>query len=165
MVILTKIRNVKDPIRDVTENAGIDFFVPERDPSFVKDLMTLNPKVDMFDECISLYPLQGILIPSGIRTYFENNIALVAFNKSGVATKRQLMIGAEVDDASYRGELHIHVINVSDQYVQIRWGEKLAQFIPLYIDNSPHQLVLEDEYNKIASKSNRGTGGFGSSGT
>ena len=31
-----KVRNVKSPIRDASENAGIDFFVPEKD-SFTED--------------------------------------------------------------------------------------------------------------------------------
>ena len=60
----------------------------------------------------------------------------MAFNKSGVATKKQLVAGAAVVDEGYQGELHIHIINVGGAVQRIIAGDKIMQFIliPMFYD-------------------------------
>jgi dUTP pyrophosphatase len=88
---------------------------------------------------------------------------LTAFNKSGVATKQLLIKGAEVCDEDYQGEIHIHVINVGTTDQLITPGQKLIQFVlvPVFYD-----IIEEVLFDQLYSETTeRGEGGFGSTGT
>ena len=141
----TKIKNVKAPIRANATDAGIDFFVPEDQGT------------------ISLTPGDSCLIPSGIKVNVPEGYALIAFNKSGVATKKGLQVGACVVDCGYQGELHINLTNVSAEDQKIEAGDKIVQFVLLPLGDPVVELV--EENNLYESKSSRGEGGFGSTGT
>ena len=158
-----KVRNVKSPQRDAGENAGIDFFIPEYSNELEEYLIEKNPDIDVTKYGIWVNPQQGILIPTGIKSKFDSNVALVAMNKSGVCTKTQLIAGASVIDSSYQGEIHIHVINTSKNRVKLEYGTKLMQFIPLVI-NTEELVIREDEETFYTEETNRGDGGFGSTG-
>ena len=141
----TKIKNVKAPIRANSTDAGIDFFVPEDQGT------------------ISLTPGDSCLIPSGIKVNVPEGYALIAFNKSGVATKKGLQVGACVVDCGYQGEIHIHLVNVGQEFAQLNPGDKVVQFVLIKLGDPVIQQVSEDDlYEK---ESNRGEGGFGSTGT
>ena len=77
---IQKIRDVKTPGRGTSQSAGIDFYVPEDFTTSV------------------LQPGESVLIPSGIKVQVPTGYMLTAFNKSGVATKQGLSIGACVVD-------------------------------------------------------------------
>lgn len=130
-------------------DAGFDFYVPEDQPSFL------------------LTPGEGQLINTHIRSKLLENIALVAFNKSGVATKKHLQVGACVVDRSYQGEIHIHVFNWGTENVLIEAGDKLVQFVPLVI-NEEEPVIFHEEDTSLEEffpeTTERGTGGFGSTG-
>jgi len=132
------------PARANSNDAGIDFFVPN---DFEDKWLRSN---------------EGILIPSGIRVNVPEGYALIAFNKSGVAIKRQLLGGACVVDEGYQGELHIHIINVSQDSQKVSAGEKIMQFIlvPMFYD-SVEEVANEELFEE---ESSRGAGGFGSTG-
>ena len=137
-----KTRNVKLPSRGTPESAGIDFYTPN----------------DFEDKV--LQPGEAVLIPSGIKAQVPRGYALIAFNKSGVATKQGLSVGACVVDEDYRLEIHLHVINTSNQEQVIKSGQKLVQFILIpvgYLD-----VVEVDELQERYTT--RGAGGFGSTG-
>ena len=77
-----------------------------------------------------LKPGQRILIPSGIKVWIENKqSALVAANKSGIATKRGLTFTAQVIDADYTGEIHIGLQNNSNRMVTLQSNDKIIQFL------------------------------------
>lgn len=142
---ILKIRDVKTPSRGTTKSAGIDFFVPNDFP------------------ITTIWPQSDILIPSGIKVQVPKNKALIAFNKSGVATKMGLTIGACVIDEDYQGEIHLHLINASAFNVTIQPGDKIAQFILLDMDYDG----VEEVYTLgqlFTEESERGEGGFGSTG-
>tara|TARA_R100001015_G_C4633938_1_gene199579 strand:- start:647 stop:1084 length:438 start_codon:yes stop_codon:yes gene_type:complete len=142
---ISKVREVKTPIRANSTDAGIDFFVPEDTKRF-----TLSPG----DSC---------LIPSGVKVNVPEGFALVAFNKSGVAVKKSLHVGACVVDCGYQGEVHINLTNVGDCETDINPGDKIVQFVLLPLGNPKVELV--EESNLYESESSRGEGGFGSTGT
>lgn len=166
----SRIRNVKQPVRGHSTDAGIDFFVPEFDNNFVTYLKEKNQKPDfeINDEEILLYPHQSILIPSGIKVNLERTrkeltswegIMLVVHNKSGVGSKKQLDRLAEVIDESYQGEIHINLVNTSNRIRSIKPNEKIIQLIleeTVYL--TPQELKEEDLYSSV---SERGSGGFG----
>lgn len=164
----TKIRDVKSPVRGTDEAAGIDFFVPNYNAQFEDDFKVKNPEIDygVFVDMmeITLYPGQRVLIPSGIKTWMTPGTALIAANKSGVATKKGLIFGAQVVDSDYAGEVHISVINTNNYEVIIKTGEKLIQFIHTPVLLTQPEEVDEFMFNALHDKSQRGEGGFGSTG-
>lgn len=165
MLEFIKVRNVKSPERNAQENAGIDFYIPEKDSFTDDELSKFGKDVYIDGECITILPHGDILIPSGVKSKFENNVALVASNKSGVATKKKLVFGAAVIDSSYRGELHFHLINTSDEPQTIKFSQKIIQFLPYYISTDPVIISNESEEEFFSNtKSSRGAGGFGSTG-
>ena len=142
---ISKVRKVKTPIRANNTDAGIDFFVPEDNkPIFIE-------------------PGESCLIPSGIKVEVPEGYALIAFNKSGVAVKKELHVGACVVDCGYQGEVHINLTNVGKIQQYLNPGDKVVQFVLLKLGNPVIELVKEN--NLYESKSSRGDGGFGSSGT
>ena len=167
-----KSRNVKTPTRGTGEAAGIDFYIPFADEQFVKDIVAKNNTsslpvlVQVIDNelYITIMPNGRVLIPSGIHSWMSPNSALIAANKSGVATKTGLVFGAQVVDSDYSGEIHISVINTSNVPVTVKGGEKLIQFIHTPVLLTPLEEVDKDAYNKLHHLSERGEGGFGSTG-
>lgn len=173
-ICFCKIRNVKSPKRNYGD-AGNDFFVPEYSEQFVKDLNEKNKNNDYTfiyeGENIIGIKLHGhsqILIPSGIKVYIYDPMTyLDAENKSGIATKKGLLVGAQVVDASYRGEVHINVHNVSNKSTDIMFGDKLVQFIHKEYRETQWEEINADEYETLANLDLqhgmvRGEGGFGS---
>ena len=143
---ITKVRDVKTPVRGTKGSAGIDFFVPNNYP---KNLCSIEPTERCF-------------IPSGIKANVPEGHALVAFNKSGVALKSQLVVGASVVDSDYQGEIHLHLINTRDRVVEITPGQKLVQFLLLPVDHG--EVTVVDENDLFTYDSERGQRGFGSTG-
>lgn len=78
-------------------------------------------------EAKQIWPGESINIPSGIKAQIPRGCALIMFNKSGVATKRQLQVGDCVVDEDYQGEIHLHVMNVGKEVVILKPGMKLVQ--------------------------------------
>jgi len=142
---ISKIRDVKTPTRANIEDAGIDFFVPN----------TL--------ESYTVEPGASVMIPSGVKVNVPTGHALIAFNKSGIATKKNLQVGACVVDVGYQGEIHIHLTNVGMDSQMIHPGDKIVQFVLVQLGN-PDVEVVQEQF-LYESVSNRGTGGFGSTGT
>jgi dUTP pyrophosphatase len=141
-----KSRDVKTPTRGTSKSAGIDFFVPN-------DFMPVN-----------LYPGQSALIPSGIYAKVPNGKALVFMEKSGVATKMNLQVGAKVVDEDYQGEMHLHLTNIGSTTVTIQPGQKIVQALLLDVS---YELVqetgsIEELYAQEVTE--RAQGGFGSTG-
>ena len=140
---ISKVRNVKTPARGTPESAGIDFYVPEG------HVWNINPN-------------SSALIPSGIKAKVPKGHALIAFNKSGVAVKKNLIVGACVVDEDYQGEIHLHLMNVGDSPIVVGGGEKITPFVllPVFYDN-----VEVVELNNLYDENTiRGDGGFGSTG-
>lgn len=147
-ITFAKIRNVKSPTRGTELSAGIDFFIPE-------DWNDYKPHV--------IGPGEDILIPSGIKAKVPKDHALIAFNKSGIATKQKLIVGACLVDEDYQGEIHIHLINTSRTTgVTIGPGMKIAQFVLVPVSYAaPEEVDLDDLYTEATA---RGECGFGSTG-
>lgn len=96
--------------------------------------------------------------------------ALVFLEKSGVATKFGIIVGARVVDHNYRGEIHINVINSNkENAVYIDEGDKLVQGVLLPVGCHPlehveDKILFGPEFESHAMPSNRGASGFGESG-
>jgi len=180
-ILFNKVRKVKSPNRAYPDSNGVslaaatDFFIPEYDSEFLSDLLKKNTNKSYYDYTVSancdsmsitIAPHGRINIPSGIRVIIgDNNTCLLAVNKSGVAANKGLIVGACLVDADYQAEIHLNVINTSDEPVQIKTGDKLVQFMHLPILCTSYQEVCSEDFEKLKPESVRKGGGFGSSGT
>ncbi len=143
---ICKVRDVKTPTRGTAASAGLDFYVPN----------------DLDHEEIVIYPGTAAFIPSGIKANVPKGFALIAFNKSGVALKKQLSVGACVVDEDYQGEIHLHVFNFGNKPAPVKPGEKLLQMVLLPVNYANVEVVDEDQL--FSHTTERGAGGFGSTG-
>tara|TARA_R110002020_G_scaffold392352_1_gene602619 strand:+ start:7124 stop:7567 length:444 start_codon:yes stop_codon:yes gene_type:complete len=140
---ISKVRSVKTPNRGTKESAGIDFYIPN-------DFLHCTVK-----------PGQSLLIPSGIKANIPKGHMLQVCNKSGVAIKG-LIVGACIVDSDYQGEIHINIWNVSNKDVEIEPGRKIVQMILIPIELPT--IVQMRDVDLFNEKSDRGAGGFGSTG-
>ena len=138
----SKIGKVKSPSKAYDTDAGIDFFIPED-----------------FD-ALELYPGEDVNIQSGIRVVVPLGYALVFFNKSGICTNEQLIVGACVVDEGYQGEVHLHLINVGSLPVYIKPNQKIVQGLLVSVPTIKMEEVSNDDL--FSSLTSRGEGGFGS---
>lgn len=145
-------RDVKMPQRAGEHEAGIDFFVPNK--LYKDDILKANVNIsginiiksdhywpsgnNVYLNCddqgkvnsIILGAWSRIIIPSGVHALIEPwDSALIAANKSGIATKKGLIFGAQVVDSTYTGEIHISIINPGEIPQVLKPGEKAIQFI------------------------------------
>ena len=87
-------------------------------------------------------------------------------NRSSMAAKKQLLVGACVIDPGYSGEVFINLHNVSMRPRIINTGDKIAQLVLLPVYHFECLEVPADTiYDKPVCISNRGAGGFGSTGS
>lgn len=158
-----KVFDVKSPSRGTTRSAGIDFYVPEFTEEFKKLFIEKNPTIAYDSSQICLYPHERVNIPSGIKAEIPEGYALIAFNKSGIATKLGLDIGASVVDEDYTGMIHISLTNTTNNLIRINYGQKIVQFILIPV-NYAGLLEVDSEDILFTRASERGAGGFGSTG-
>lgn len=147
MLKIQKTRNVITPNRGTAGSAGLDFYVPS----------DFNPKI--------LSPGESVNIPSGIRAKVPAGFAMIAFNKSGIAVNRSLTVGAAVVDEDYTGEIHLNVINVGVSLQQIDPDMKLIQFLLIPVSYAEVIECPEGEDLFADFHTERGSGGFGSTGS
>jgi len=141
---IVKVKKVKTPTRGTKGSAGLDFFIP-------KDF-----------ETVLLRPQGSILIKSGIHVKIPKGYALIGMNKSGVAVKKGLVLGACVIDEDYEGEILFHLINSSDSFTEIKANEKIVQTLLIAVKYEGIEVIdsLEELYK--GSDSERKEGRMGS---
>lgn len=107
-----------------------------------------------------LEPGQRKLIPTGIALELPEGFEAQIRPRSGLAIKHGVgMVNSPgTIDADYRGEIKVILINWGHETFSIRRGERIAQLII--------QPVIRAQLNEVASlsDSDRGDGGFGSTG-
>lgn len=166
MLKFAKVREVKSINRGTNGSAGLDFFVPVATVQFVFDFEKLNPNVAINKDengvtTFIIPPNGAVIIPSGIKVEIPKNKVLIGFNKSGIAVKKGLVLGACVIDSDYQGEYFINLINTRNTFVSFAENEKIVQTLLLDAwHGEPQEVELEDLYKN--SDSERGDGAMGS---
>ena len=109
-------------------------------------------------ESYTLKPLERKLFKTGISVEIpEGHYGRIA-PRSGLAYKHGIDVLAGVIDSSYRGEIGVILINLGDKDVYITHGDRVAQLI---VESCRYpEMIQVDELGV----SNRGIGGFGSTG-
>tara|TARA_R110000824_G_scaffold282940_4_gene471221 strand:- start:13697 stop:14296 length:600 start_codon:yes stop_codon:yes gene_type:complete len=115
------------------------------------------------DSPITLNSLERKLIPTGLRFELSSNTELQVRPRSGMALKHGISVlnTPGTVDEGYRGEVGIIVVNLSNDPYTINPGERIAQGVIInVIGQNISNLVKTENLNETE----RGTGGFGSTG-
>ena len=112
------------------------------------------------EKSIIIAPHQTVKIPTGLAMELPENTFGGIYPRSGIATKEGLAPANKVGvlDCDYRGEIMVSLHNHSDEYRIVEPGQRIAQLII--------QPFISVQYNETSelSTTDRGSGGFGSSG-
>lgn len=112
------------------------------------------------EEPITLAPGSRILIPTGIAAAIPQGAAGMIYARSSLGVKYGIALsnGVGVIDSDYRGEIHVGLCNFSSEPYTIHPGERIAQLVlhPVLLPEVLETQELDD--------TQRGTGGFGSTG-
>ena len=82
-------------------------------------------------------------------------------NKSGIASKRSLLVGACVVDRGYTGEICVNLHNVTHRNQTLHEGDKIAQAVLVKIETNISLVESDSIYDEDTS---RGDGALGSTG-
>jgi dUTP pyrophosphatase len=109
---------------------------------------------------IILKPFERKLIPTGIFIELPVGIEAQIRPRSGLALKKGISIlnTPGTIDSDYRGEIGIIIINLSNEPVKIEPGERICQMV------FAEYKRIEFEQVESLSSTERGAGGFGSTG-
>nr|DAV43175.1 MAG TPA: dUTPase [Caudoviricetes sp.] len=139
-VTIQKTLNVPDPVRAHDTDAGLDLHVPEGQGCLVR-------------------PGAVYTIDLGCRAAIPDGYyGQLALRSSAGAKGLAIPHGAGIIDSGYRGNLKVLVVTLADP-VLVAAGERLCQLIILPL---PH---VDVEVGVVDDNTDRGTGGFGSTGT
>jgi len=117
-------------------------------------------------ESVLIWAGESRLLPTGIKIAVPSGHVCEVKNKSGIASKKQLLVGACIIDSGYTGEVMVNIHNVGSGSQRINPGEKIAQIIvyPIKLPEFVEIPENEDLYYRTLTLSNRQDGGFGSTG-
>jgi deoxyuridine 5'-triphosphate nucleotidohydrolase len=110
---------------------------------------------------LTLEPGATALIPSGIAIYVEDQgLAAVLLPRSGLGHKHGIVLGNLVGliDSDYQGQLYVSCWNRGQESFTVQPGERIAQLVFVPVVRADFEVV--DDF----PPSERGAGGFGSSG-
>jgi dUTP pyrophosphatase len=123
----------------------------------------LSAGVDLkanLEEPMVLHPLERALIPTGLFIALPAGYEAQVRPRSGLAIKHGITVlnTPGTVDADYRGELKCILVNLSNEPFTIEPGERIAQMVI-----ARHEQVEWEPVEELDS-TERGTGGFGSTG-
>lgn len=117
----------------------------------------------ILDAPLVLEPGQTTLIKTGLSIYIGNpHFAAVILPRSGLGHKHGIVLGngTGLIDSDYQGELMVSCWNRGQAAFTINHGERVAQLVIVPVLQAQFEVVSE-----FHAASDRGTGGFGSTGT
>lgn len=111
-------------------------------------------------EAITLQPLERTIVKTGLHIALPVGFEAQVRPRSGLAAKKGITVlnAPGTVDADYRGEIGVILVNLSNEEFVINDGERIAQLVI-----AKHERVTWNEVNTL-DETERGTGGFGSTG-
>ncbi len=111
-------------------------------------------------EPITLGPLEKAMVPTGLHIELPAGYEAQVRPRSGLAAKHGITVlnSPGTIDADYRGEIKVILVNLSKEPFVINRGERIAQMVI-----ARYEQIEWDEVDQL-SDSERGEGGFGSTG-
>lgn len=112
------------------------------------------------EQPIKIDPLQRAMVPTGLFLEIPAGYEVQVRPRSGLAAKKGITVlnAPGTIDADYRGEVCVILVNLSSEPFVVEKGERIAQLVL-----SRHECIEWDECRSL-SESERGDGGFGSTG-
>jgi len=109
---------------------------------------------------LKLQPMERVLVPTGLFIELPVGYEAQVRPRSGLAYKKGVGVvnSPGTIDADYRGEIKVILINMSDDELVLTDGERIAQMII-----AKHERADWEEVKNL-SETERGAGGFGSTG-
>ena len=109
---------------------------------------------------IVLKPLGRAMVPTGLYLEIPAGYEVQVRPRSGLAAKRGVTVlnAPGTIDADYRGEVCVILVNLGTEDFVIERGERIAQLVL-----AKHEVIEWEEAAQLA-ESERGAGGFGSTG-
>lgn len=150
--------NTQVELKILDPRVGTDFPLPEY-------ATTGSAGLDLracLDEAITLEPGNTELLPTGIAIHMQDpGMAAVILPRSGLGHKHGIVLGNLVGliDSDYQGQLFVSCWNRGDTTFVVEPGERIAQLMFVPVIQAGFEIVDEFE------SSERGVGGFGSTGT
>jgi dUTP pyrophosphatase len=139
--------NAKTPTRGNPSDAGIDVYFCPEDTTEVK----------------LIQPGECSLLRTGIKLEIPHGYMVEVKNRSSIASKQNLLVGACVIDSGYSGEILINLHNVGKETRHIGHGDKIAQLVVIPVVHARLTEISEEMlYDEPITISNRKEGGFGS---
>ena len=113
------------------------------------------------DSPIVLKPLERAIVPTGIYMELPVGYEAQVRPRSGLAAKKGISVlnAPGTIDADYRGEVGVILVNLSSEEFTVENGERIAQMVI-----AKHERAEWEEVESL-SETDRGAGGFGSTGT
>ena len=113
------------------------------------------------DQSITLPPLGRSLVKTGLFVEIPIGYEIQVRPRSGLAFKKGITVlnSPGTIDADYRGEIGVLLVNLSSEPFVIEDGERIAQLVLASHEQASWQEV------EILGDTDRGQGGFGSTGT
>lgn len=124
-------RNVRAPTRGHPTDAGLDFYMP-------------------YDSKLTVLPRSNVLIPSGVKVEIPFGYMGLFLNKSGVASKKNLLIGAQVIDCFTKetkiwtpeGEKSIFQLKIGDIVYSISDDAEIEKdVIDAIVDTNEQEII------------------------
>ncbi len=149
----SKIKTMKVAIKKLNEKAVV--------PSYGSEFAAGADLYACTDGEVEIKPHTTVVIPTGIAMELPLGYAGLIYARSGLATKKGLAPANKVGvvDCDYRGEVKVALHNHSNDIQTVAAGERIAQMVI-----TPYlaaEFILKDELSKTV----RGAGGFGSTGS
>ena len=152
MIEYVRVRgDVKPPERANPSDAGLDvFFCPD----------------DAAVSAVTIAAGESKILPTGLRFGVPHGYMMQAMNRSGIAAKRSLVVGAHVIDSGYDGEVFINLHNIGKETQVVKAGTKIAQLVMIPV--VPFRALETNNGNLYdwypITISERGDGALGSTG-
>lgn len=112
------------------------------------------------EEPVELAPLERAIIGTGLYMELPMGFEAQVRPRSGLAAKKGISVlnSPGTIDADYRGEIGVILVNISNEPVRIEHGERIAQMVISRFEQAHWEEV------EVLSQTDRGSGGFGSTG-
>lgn len=112
------------------------------------------------NEPIELNPMERVLIKTGLFLEIPEGYECQVRPRSGLALKKGITVlnSPGTIDADYRGEVGVILVNLSSDLFVIEDGERIAQLVFAEVTQAKW------EESEVLTSTERGTGGFGSTG-
>ena len=143
------------PERANPSDAGLDLY-------FNPEPAGLLPHPD--NDAIIIHPGESKIVPTGYRFGVPHGYMLEIKNRSSIAAKRSLLVGACVVDSGYDGEVFVNLHNIGTTSQTVRAGDKIAQAVLIPV---VHFRAVETSTDNLynwypITMSARGVGALGS---